>query len=417
MNISLIAYSFVEGGAAIAASKYRTLLEKGGNNVSTFSQVEAGRFQFSKRLLSFILTKLQVDGNPIKHSLNLFSYAPIYQYLKKTKEDIHHFHWINNDTFSIFDFDKIPSGSIITLHDEWLYCGSEHCYIVADANLDFINGYHFFKKGVWGIHWNYIIWKIKYQKLRQRSDLIYTVPSQWMLSRAKKSLILKVADIRLLPNPIDTSLFKPILSSETIRFRQKHGIESEDIVFCFGAAGGNVTPLKGAQVLEEAIAILSLKLNKNILKRIKFINFGGAKIDMSELFGFPLISLGYIEKKEQLAELYSSIDCTIVPSLVESFGQVAAEALSCESPVICFQCSGLVDIVKDGETGLTVKPYSSHDLAEKMQQFIFMSEESRNQLGVNGREHVVNQFSYSVIREQYLKIISDAADIKKNNKK
>lgn len=49
---------------------------------------------------------------------------------------------------SIFDFDKIPSGSIITLHDEWLYCGAEHCYRISDDANDFIHGYNFFKKGV-----------------------------------------------------------------------------------------------------------------------------------------------------------------------------------------------------------------------------------------------------------------------------
>ncbi|OUR72758.1 hypothetical protein A9Q78_05980 [Methylophaga sp. 41_12_T18] len=414
MKVSLVSYSFKKGGAALAAAKFKTLL---GNNVDTFCQLDAGRIQFLKRLVSFALTKFQFDGNPVKHSLNLFSYQPIFKFIQSSKESVIHFHWFNNDTLSIFNLHKIPSGVIITLHDEWLYCGAEHYYNIQEQHLDFIDGYVFFRKGVWGLHWNYILWKIKHYKLSHRDDLIYTVPSKWMLARAKKSLILKQADVRLLPNPIDVSLFQPSHLADVIRFRKSHHLKRDDIVFCFGAIGGKKNLLKGSNLLNEAIARLSLKLEKNIIERIKFVNFGGPKLGESNNFGFTTISLGHIAEPAKLANLYSSVDCLVVPSLVESFGQVAAEALSCETPVICFECSGLKDIVENEKTGLTVEPFSSRQLAEKMKKFILMSEERRKELGANGRRHVIRQFSYPVIREQYLKIIADAYELKKKHKK
>jgi hypothetical protein len=181
LKIEIISFSLKNGGAAIAANKFKKILTVNELNfqVNSITQDTHGIFQFLKRLISYILSKLQFDGNPTKHSLNLFSFHPIITLFKNnTKDKLYHLHWINNDTLSIFDFHRIPSGSIITLHDEWLYCGSEHYYKVLDDSNDFISGYHYFKKSVTGIHWNYLVWRIKYNKLSHRKDLIYTVPFQ-----------------------------------------------------------------------------------------------------------------------------------------------------------------------------------------------------------------------------------------------
>jgi glycosyltransferase involved in cell wall biosynthesis len=412
-NIFLISFSFLRGGAAIASKKVGLLAQNElGLEVDVLSQDNAGRFQFFKRLISYALSKLQYDSNPIKHSLNFFSYSPIIKEFKNNREQLFHLHWINNDTVGIFDFNKIPAGSLITLHDEWLYCGAEHCYKVDDSSLDFINGYPFFKKGVWGIHWNYLIWKVKFHKLEHRIDLIYTVPSSWMLSRASQSLILRNADVRLLPNPIDVVKFVPSTKVVINEFRSSLGILPDDIVLVFGAIGGKASYLKGAHLLDEALKKLSTQINTDLVKKIKLIDFGGKTKKNDFLQGFQNISLGHVSDQGQLARLYSSADCVVVPSLVESFGQVAAEALACETPVVCFNCSGLTDIVIDGESGLLAKPYSVSDLAEKIKNIVLLDNESRSELGKNGRRQVIEKFSYPVISKQYNRIINDAIKLK-----
>ncbi len=408
----IVSFSSVRGGAAIAATKFKRLLDVISNQESVeLSQDSAGWFQFLKRLLSFGLVKLQFDGNPIKHSLNLFSYAPVLDSFKDA-DSLHHIHWINNDTLSVFDFDKIPSGSIVTLHDEWLYCGTEHYYKVSDPSEDFVNGYSFFKRGIWGGAWNVIIWRIKLKKLGKRNDLIYTVPSRWMLARAQRSMMLKYADIRLLPNPIDTDVFSPKETSSRVLFRQEHGLKETDFLFCFGAIGGQSSYLKGSLVLEQALDILNPLLEPEISSKIKFVIFGGKHIGKVDTCGFTSHLIGHVSEPCELAKVYSASDCVVVPSLVESFGQVAAEALSCETPVISFACSGLLDIVINGHTGLTAEPYCPEDLAEKLKEMVMLTIEQRKQLGVNGREHVCKHFSYSVVAEKYKKTIDDAYQLK-----
>ena len=408
-----ISFSFSRGGAAIASGKFVNLaVNFDGLKILKISQDHANKFQFIKRLMSFGLSKLQFDGNPVKHSLNLFSYPPAIEFFEKNNESLYHIHWINNDTISIFDFDKIPRGSIFTLHDEWLYCGSEHYYKVSDEKNHFKYGYPFFVKGNFGAPWNNIIWKIKFNKLSCRRDLIYTVPSIWMLDRAKSSLILRNSDIRLLPNPIDTEMFKPLSSNETHQFRVNVGFSDTDFIFCFGAVGGKSSYLKGAALLEEALKVLRRDLDGELRGRVKILIFGGNQCGVSTYAGFDTFYLGHIPDPRDLAKVYASSDCVVVPSLVESFGQVAAEALACEAPVISFACSGLQDIVINDVTGLCAEPFSVESLAEKFKEMLEKPVFDRKKIGENGRDHVIKNFSYPVVAEKYKSIIDDAISLK-----
>ena len=355
---------------------------------------------------------MQIDSNPTKHSLNLFSYMPVIKSFKKDKGTIHHLHWINNDTLSIFDFDKIPAGTMISLHDEWLYCGSEHHYKMSDNFNQFTDSYEFFKKGILGIHWNYLIWKIKLYKLMNRKDIIFLVPSSWMLERAKSSKILRDLDIRLLPNPIDTNIFIPTDKTTNQQTRSELKIDHNSFVFLYENYSLKNNRLKGIDKLHAAFDLLKQKTTNIPLSKVVLVNFGKNKGE-SSISGFRNISLGYVNDKQILAKIYSMADCTIVPSLVESFGQVASESISCGTPVICFETSGLKDIVKDKISGLVAKPFSVSSLCEKIQQIIKTPNTERSKIAEQGRAHIVNNFSNSVIIKKYKNILNDAKDLKR----
>ena len=56
----------------------------------------------------------------------------------------------------------------------------------------------------------------------------------------------------------------------------------------------------------------------------------------------------------------------VVPSLGEGFGMVALEAMERARPVIAASIGGLEDLVRDGETGLLVRPGDADSLAAAM---------------------------------------------------
>lgn len=412
-KINIVSYSFHQGGAAIAAKKFVKLLEDTSYSVSTISQDDAGFIMFTKRLISYLIGLLDIRDNPSKHALNLFSYPPLVNEFRKNS-GLFHFHWISNDTLSVFDYCKIPRGSIMTLHDEWLYCATEHYYNIMSTNKLFIDGY---PRGILNrnsLNLKYLIWSIKYKSLSERDDIIYTVPSKWMYDRAAQSKILNNSHLRILPNPIDTSLFKPLPQDLILVERLRLGIEQDDFVFIFGAVDSNKNPLKGGHLLLEALATLSNRLSKDLKSKIKIIIFGGDEVKVDTISTFMCISVGHVKDPTILSRLYAISDCLVTPSLVESFGQVPAEAQACGTPAIAFDSSGLKDVIIDSVTGLLAKPFSVDSLANCMFDFLHKDKKERRSLSLGAREHIESNFSYAVVKRKYLEFLSEAAEINQN---
>jgi glycosyltransferase involved in cell wall biosynthesis len=80
-----------------------------------------------------------------------------------------------------------------------------------------------------------------------------------------------------------------------------------------------------------------------------------------------------------------------VPSLGEGFGMVALEAMERARPVIASAVGGLVDIVRDGQTGTLVPPGEVEPLARAIVELVTDSARAV-QMGAAGREHVLDRF-------------------------
>ncbi|HYO88087.1 MAG TPA: glycosyltransferase family 1 protein [Candidatus Limnocylindrales bacterium] len=62
---------------------------------------------------------------------------------------------------------------------------------------------------------------------------------------------------------------------------------------------------------------------------------------------------------DDLAEAYASADAFVFPGVTETFGQVVQEALASGLPVLTVNQGGVVDLVRDGETGFVLEPDSA----------------------------------------------------------
>lgn len=395
MEVKFLAYTGSRGGAAKAAIRVKSLLSDKGCETA-FISVEGGenKMPFYYKVIhhifwviSYVITKLQKQKIPTKNSLNIFGSSYIKHKVKGA--ELLHVHWINNETLRIKDFSLLSKKSVITLHDEWFYCGAEHHALNAGSYERVVNGYLSSNKNVKGIDVNRWIWQVKRKYYPFLNGVIFTVPSSWMKSRAEKSYLLRGKDIRIVPNPINTDVFK----KSTLDFIID-GINADDFVITFGAIGGG-SEIKGFDLLELAIQFFSEFVVAH--DKIKIITFGGLKPRRGFMCGISIIELGHISSESELAKIYSISSLTIVPSRAESFGQVAAESLSCETPVVAFNYSGLTDIVKHKENGYLADPFDARSLADGIIWFYLLSDEDRERIGMSGRQYVLEAFSEEVV--------------------
>ena len=137
---------------------------------------------------------------------------------------------------------------------------------------------------------------------------------------------------------------------------------------------------------------------------------------------------------ENLAQLYSMVDCTINISDAEGFGLATLESLSCGTPIIATMTGGLQEQVTDGESefgvglipraksiiGSQQVPYIYEDRVDKAQfhsalnKIYKMGSEERNKLGLLGREHVVKNYNFAKMQEEWVKTIDKVLENKNN---
>ena len=71
---------------------------------------------------------------------------------------------------------------------------------------------------------------------------------------------------------------------------------------------------------------------------------------------------------EQIPEYLAGADCFVLPSLREGFGISILEAQAAGIPVIGTKIGGILDLVKDGETGILVEPKNPEALAKAIRE-------------------------------------------------
>ncbi|MBI4544601.1 MAG: glycosyltransferase family 4 protein [Gemmatimonadetes bacterium] len=70
--------------------------------------------------------------------------------------------------------------------------------------------------------------------------------------------------------------------------------------------------------------------------------------------------------RQEMPGFWNAVDVAVVPSLRESFGLQALEAMACGVPVVASAAGGLREVVRDGECGLLIEPGDPAALVEAL---------------------------------------------------
>lgn len=115
--------------------------------------------------------------------------------------------------------------------------------------------------------------------------------------------------------------------------------------------------------------------------------------------GLNFTNYGYTSKPEDVLQV---LDVFCLPSHREGFATSVLEASCLEIPVICSDTYGLLDDMIDGVTGLRHRVNDSNDLFEQMLKMA-ESEKLRKDLGQNGRNYVIENFSGETIAKEWVR--------------
>ena len=403
LKVSIFSTKESIGGAGIAAKRlFESLTGQGKNEIKMIVGYKISKDEkvieinaFSKYLMKFYsrfesyVLKLQKTENKIHHSLGLTGVINS-SYINSLNSDIINLHWINSGFISINTISKINKTIVLTIHDSWIFLGTEH-HPNGELDLRYISGYN--KKNRDNnyslIDLDRFIWSIKNKKLS--SNINFIAPSLWIYNKLKNSLIFKNSNITHIPNALNTNIFKPLDKMES---RSKLNLDYADKIILFGVFGDAFTiNNKGIDLLIKSLENLK---NKNYL--CLCVGHQSKSIEIGKL---KIIFLGHISENEKMAIAYNSSDVVVIPSRMENLTQMGTEALSCGKPVVAFDIGGNSDIIEDNSTGFLVEPFNTLEFSRKINKVLNLDALKSAEMSFRCRQKAILNWSYPVVSEKY----------------
>ncbi len=216
--------------------------------------------------------------------------------------------------------------------------------------------------------------------------------------------------IAVIPPGVDLNRFKPLDRAEA---RQFLGLPPDHRMILFV---GRIQPLKGIDILIRALAVAKQREPK-LLGDVCLCLIGGDPNPDSEVEQAELERIQKLEAELDLGDLvtrlgakdqdtlvyyYSAAEMVVMPSLYESFGMVALEAMACGTPVIASDVGGLSLNIEDGYNGYLVPGQNPQALAEKI-ILLLRYPILREQLAEQARTWVT-RFSWPNIADELLEL-------------
>jgi putative colanic acid biosynthesis glycosyltransferase len=277
-----------------------------------------------------------------------FSHRATIKFLTWVEEfqpDIIHLHnlhgnYINIDLlFNYIKSKKIPC--VWTLHDCWSFTGKCVCF-------DYVDCYKW-REGCYSCSqiksYPKSLFldnsKTEYQKKKNLfcsiDNLTVITPSRWLASLVKESYLGKYP-VKVINNGIDLNIFKPVKSD----WINKYNLENKFVVLGVASVWGERKGFKYFLRLAE-----SLNDNQQVI-------LVGLNEKQKNTIPSNIIGISRTNNTKELAEIYTTADVFVNPTLEDNFPTTNIESLACGTPVITFNTGGSSESIDD-TCGIVVK--------------------------------------------------------------
>ena len=250
--------------------------------------------------------------------------------------DIIHIHWLSQGFIKLKSLSKIEKPVVWTLRDMWAFTGGSH------YTMDFEK----YEKG----QISRLIRKFK--KSIYKKNFNFVAISDWLKDKAQESEALKEFNVKRIYNNIDLKKFYKISKDES---RNLLKITTKKNIILYGANNPQ-SKRKGWNIFVETLK----KLDKSKYFLLVFGNFWSQKT-LDEV-GVEYKSLGYINDFKILNAVYSCADLFVASSIEDGWPKTFAEAMYCETPVICFAKTSIAEIVDHKINGFIVENFDPEKL-------------------------------------------------------
>jgi len=248
-------------------------------------------------------------------------------------------------------------------------------------------------------------------------NMAIVTPSTWLGQNVRDSLLLNAFPQTTISTSVNLEMYTPQPGKIS---RMRLGLPPERKMILYGS--GTFRKNKGFHLLLEALELLRGQWNG----QAPILAFFGQNPPLKALpSGYDCLDLGYLDDTDKLAAAYAAADIFISPAFQDNLPNTVNEALSCGTPVICFNRFSSEDVVTEGMNGClaahpgmpfapdgsllqnpiyAVSPDKLEDLAAKIRHIVELPDDEYSSMRLRGRAKAVDDFSPVLQAARYLRL-------------
>lgn len=316
------------------------------------------------------------------------------RYLREEKPDVVHLHNLHanyiNLPLLLEYLTEEEIATVITLHDCWFFTGK--CTHFAAEKCEA------WRSGCGNCPKQFeppasLICDASAEVLQKKVELYERMPkltvvgcSKWISDLAKKSRALKNCRVTQIYNGVDTAIFAPM---DREKCRSRYGIKADFVIL--GMAN---------KWLDQRNQNILNKISRQLQENELLILIGCSEEQKKIASGYDRVrAVGFIEKREELAEYYNAADVFCNLTFEDTLPTVNMEAISCGTPVITYDSCGSPELIENGNTGYVIRQLDQTEL-EKAFQNIRSGTISRKAC----RSYALNFFEKTARYQEYLNL-------------
>lgn len=271
------------------------------------------------------------------------------------------------------------------------------------AGIPFVTTFH----GIYGLQHRY---KRFYNRVMADSDRVIAV-SQFVAEHVVAEYGVDPERIRLIPRGVDFAQFdEHKIVPARIRELTVDWLLPDDalpVIFC----PGRISPMKGQDVLIEALALM------NDVPFLCIIAGKTEHADYRDRLERLIVERGLGNKvrlrdaTQAMNEAYTLSEIVVVPSIKpESFGRVAIEAQAMGKLVIATDHGGARETIIANETGYLVPPGDATVLMEALRYGLDRDAATKSAMSSYARQHVRRHFTSDLMKERTIIVYRELLD-------
>jgi len=387
--LHLSTYDAHGGAARAAVAIHKSLHIAGVDSRMQIAQADSLKFKLAKEA-DRRLWKLQKSETLTWRSPARFGSLGAKE-INNNGADIVHLHWVTDGFLTIETIAQITKPIVWSLCDAWAFSGAEH-YATEVSRTRSVQGYNKNNRNPKDSGFDLDRWTWNRKQSNWTEPMHLLPASTWLTQATQESALMGDWPITRIPHIVDTNLFTSTHGRSKL---------SRLPVVLFVASAGVHDTRKGADLLIKALK------EPAITRRLTVIIVGPrstAQVEerISSSLNHDIIFHGEARGNQELIDLYSQADITVVPSREDNMPITAMESQSCGTPVVAFRIGGLPDIVDPTSSGYLAEPEDTHDLARGIMDVL-----GKN-LRESTRHHAIETWSPEVIVPQLLNIYNKA---------